>query len=419
MSSEMEAILARGITKTYRAGLGRARVREMLPAPTDRMVAKLFPKWWARDTFNALDDVSLSVEPGSSIGIVGHNGAGKTTLLKVISGVTAPTKGHVRVAGRVAALIDMVVGFHPELTGRENVSLFGILHGFGRRDMAQRIDRIFEFAEIDELADTPVKRYSAGMAGRLGFATIAALDVDILLVDEVLAVGDAAFQRKCIAWLKDYREKGGTLLFVSHNLGLVRSMTQETIWIDHGRLIDRGPTAEILSRYARAAEQRDDQHMRMWVGRAVRSMAARGLHRWGAGGARVEDVHVREQSGMSAGVDIDITYDVQLVERAVFCVGFVDESGRDLGAAASPPLALTEPRGTLRCSIRPLPLRTGVYFPVVAILSADGAVLDRWRLDRAVVVERDGEATLVDTFGPVDMSAEWSQESEAVWGQRI
>jgi ABC-type polysaccharide/polyol phosphate transport system ATPase subunit len=419
MSSDMEAIVARGITKTYRAGVGRARVREMLPAPTDRIVAKLFPRWWTRDTFNALEDVWLSVESGSSVGIVGHNGAGKTTLLKVISGVTAPTNGHVRVAGRVAALIDMVVGFHPELTGRENVSLFGILHGFGRREMVQRIDRIFEFAEIDELADTPVKRYSAGMAGRLGFATIAALDVDILLIDEVLAVGDAAFQRKCIAWLHEYRERGGTLLFVSHNLGLVRSMTHRAIWIDHGHLVDDGPTSDILPRYARASEQRDDQHMQMSVGRAVRSMAARGLHRWGAGGARVEDVHIRQESGASPGVEIEISYDVPLIERAVFCVGFVDESGRDIGAAVSPTLSLTEHRGTLRCSIRPLPLRTGVYFPVVAIISADGAVLDRWRLDRAVVVDRDGEATLVDTFGPVDLSAEWSQESEAVWGQRI
>lgn len=173
----MDLIVARGLTKTYRVGVGRARVREMVPPPFDRALGRLFPRWWARETFNALEDVTLSVQDGSSVGIVGHNGAGKTTLLRVIAGVTAPTHGSMAVSTRIAALIDALVGFHPDLTGRENVYLLGAMHGFGRRTMASRIDQILEFAEIEEMVDTPIKRFSAGMVSRLGFATITALGV--------------------------------------------------------------------------------------------------------------------------------------------------------------------------------------------------------------------------------------------------
>ena len=171
----MDAITLSSVKKTYRIGVGRARVREMLPPPIDRAARRVFPRWWARDTFNALEDVSLSIPSGSSVGIVGHNGAGKTTMLKIIAGVTAPVSGSVSVTGRVAALLDVVVGLHPELTGRENIYLFGAMHGLGRRSMRERIDRVIEFAEIDDQIDTPLKRCSAGMVTRIGFgATTAA-----------------------------------------------------------------------------------------------------------------------------------------------------------------------------------------------------------------------------------------------------
>jgi ABC-type polysaccharide/polyol phosphate transport system ATPase subunit len=158
----VELITARNLTKTYRIGVGRARVREMLPWPIDKAVAKMFPNWWRRDTFNAVDDVSLSVEAGTCVGLVGHNGAGKTTLLKVLSGVTTPTSGDIRIRGRIAALIDLLVGFHPDLTGRENVYLLGSFHGVGRKAMNARIDRVFEFAEIDEMAIRPAWRPGSG-----------------------------------------------------------------------------------------------------------------------------------------------------------------------------------------------------------------------------------------------------------------
>jgi ABC-type polysaccharide/polyol phosphate transport system ATPase subunit len=402
----VDAISARNLAKTYRIGVGRARVREMLPWPFDHAVARAFPRWWLKDTFDALDDVTLTVETGSSVGIVGHNGAGKTTLLKVISGVTEPTRGTISTSGRIAALLDVLVGFHQELTGRENAYLLGAMQGFGRRAMTARMDDIFEFAEIDDAADTPLKRYSAGMVARLGFGIFASIDVDTLLVDEVLAVGDAAFQRKCIRWLDEFRTGGGTLLFVSHNLGLVRTMTERVVWLDHGTVKGDGPTASVLGDYARAMEHRQVEDVRGSRKQVKKLMVGRGLQRWGAGGARVEEVHVEGPS--RDGVEISIAYDASEVAKAVFCIGFVDEMGQEVGATASPSLATKGHRGEVSCQISPLPFRSGVYFPVVAILSPEGLVRDRWKLDRAIVVDRNGDDLMSREFGPVAIDADWA-----------
>jgi hypothetical protein len=302
-----------------------------------------------------------------------------------------------------------VIGFHPDLTGRENIFLLGAIHGFSRRDMTERIEQILDFAEIHDLADTPLKRFSAGMIARLGFSIISALDVEILLVDEVLSVGDSAFQRKCVRWLDDYRGRGGTLVFVSHNLGLVRSMTDRVVWLDHGRVVEDGSTAHVLISYARAMEQRDQPEA---TGRALaprRVMASRGLYRWGAGGARVEEVHVGEPSADGKALEITINYQVDAMNTGVFCVGFLDEHGRELGAAVSPQISFPGTRGSVRCLIRPLPLRMGIYFPIVAILSLDGRVQDRWQLERAIVVEGNGGPTAPEDFGPMDISSSWSR----------
>jgi ABC-type polysaccharide/polyol phosphate transport system ATPase subunit len=404
----MDAIFIDKVTKTYRLGVGRARVREMLPSPLDRGVKTLFPRWWSRDTFNALEEVSISIQSGSSVGIVGHNGAGKTTLLKVIAGVTDPTAGRVTVNGRVAALIDVLIGFHPDLTGRENIFLLGAIYGFGRRSMSTRVDRILEFAEINELADTPLKRFSAGMIARLGFSIITVLDVEGLLIDEVLAVGDAGFQRKCIRWLDMYSANGGTLMFVSHNLGLVRNMTERVIWLDHGRVASDGPTAETLSQYARAMEHRSGATPAHRAANVRKIMREHGHDRWGAGGVRVEEVRVGEVPSDGEALRVAISYESAAeVERAIFCLGFVDEHGREVGAAASPPLPLVATGGSVECHMEPLPLRSGIYFPVVAILSPEGLVRDRWQLERAVVVDREGETPMPD-LGPIEIHSRWN-----------
>jgi ABC-type polysaccharide/polyol phosphate transport system ATPase subunit len=404
----MDAIVTEHLTKTYRVGIGRARVREMMPPPVDHAVERLFPNWWNRDTFNALQDLSIAIESGTSVGIVGHNGAGKTTLLKILAEVTAPTKGSVKVSGRVAALIDVMVGFHPDLTGRENVYLLSAMLGYGRRAVSGKIEEILEFADIGELIDTPLKRFSAGMVSRIGFATITALDIDVLLVDEVLAVGDANFQRKCIRWLEGYRARGGTLLFVSHNLALVRNMTDRVFWLDHGKLVGDGSTSSVLADYGKAMERRDFSDAALSRGEVRKVMAARGLNRYGAGGARVGEVHFGQPKDDGSELHVTISYEATDLDEALFCVGFIDESGREVGSASSPLVHLTRGEGSVGCQITPLPLRDGVYFPFVAILSGDGIVRDRWRLDRAVAVDRRGSMAIAGEFGPVDIAATWS-----------
>lgn len=401
----VDAVTIDAVTKRYRIGVGRARIREAIPPPIDRAVARMAPRWWAKDSFKVLDDVSLSVPDGEAVGIVGHNGAGKTTLLKVIAGVTTPDTGRVVVGRRIGALIDALVGFHPDLTGRENVFLLGSMHGFSHREMAPRIDRVLEFAEISEMADTPLKRFSAGMAARLGFATITALDVDVLLVDEILAVGDTNFQRKCINWLDDFRNGGGTLLFVSHNLGLVRNMTRRAVWIDAGKVMAEGATGEVLAAYGAAMERRVSGDPRFTRRGTDRIMTARGLDRWGSGEVRVEEVHVSEPTEEGT-LEAQITYGATGVASARFCLGLMDESGRELGSAVSPAVSLEASGGVARCRIERLPLHAGLYFPVVAIVSESGATYDRWKLDRAVVVERP-EGFQAD-LGPVDIGAAWT-----------
>ena len=404
----MDVVTVRDVTKTYRLGVGRARVREMLPPPIDGVVSRLLPGWWNRNTFHALEDVSLSVAAGSSLGIVGANGAGKTTLLKVIAGVTEPTRGEIAVRGRVAALIDLLVGFHPDLTGRENIEFFGALHGIGRRTMANRAPGILEFAEIEDLADTPLKRYSAGMGARLGFGVLTALDVDVIVVDEVLTVGDGDFQRRCVQWLQGFRAGGGTLLFVSHNLALVRDMTERVLWMRDGRVADDGPAGKVVAEYMRELESHDPQRLGFGTGPAWRRIRAGGTRRWGIGGASIKGVRFNEHNGNGAPLELTIAYEASLDDQAVFLVGFSDDSGREVGGAASTPRSLNLPRGEIRCEVASLPLRSGTYFPTVAILSSDGRVRDRWKLDRAIVVDRNGEAEAPDTFGPLAIRATWS-----------
>jgi hypothetical protein len=184
-------------------------------------------------------------------------------------------------------------------------------------------------------------------------------------------------------------------------------MTERAVWLDHGQVVSDGDTSSILMEYGRAMERRHEPEEVRAKGQVRKLMKSRGMNRWGMGGARVEEVHVGEVDGDGAALDIRIAFDVSDVERAIFCVGFIDENGTEIGAAASPALSVNGSTGEIVCSIRPLPLRSGIYFPVVAIVSEDGVVRDRWQLDRAVVVDRNGDESL-DGFGPIDISADWS-----------
>jgi lipopolysaccharide transport system ATP-binding protein len=197
----------------------------------------------------ALKEVSFEVKEGQVLGIVGRNGAGKSTLLKILSRVTEPTEGLVEIRGRVGSLLEVGTGFHPELTGRENIFLNGAILGMRREEIQSKFDEIVDFAEVEKFIDTPVKRYSSGMYLRLAFAVAAHLEPEILVVDEVLAVGDAEFQRKCLGKMSDVAQQGRTVLFVSHNMSAVLRLTQETLVIDHGQLLLRAPTPEAVDFY--------------------------------------------------------------------------------------------------------------------------------------------------------------------------
>lgn len=201
------------------------------------------------EEFWALENITLNIKEGERLGIIGRNGAGKSTLLKILSRITEPTKGSVRLMGRVASLLEVGTGFHPELTGRENIFLNGAILGMGKKEIARKFDAIVQFAEIERFLDTPVKRYSSGMYVRLAFSVAAHLESDILIVDEVLAVGDAAFQKKCMSKMESVTKEGRTILFVSHNMGAISELCTCAALLHKGVLIKTGAVADVLAEY--------------------------------------------------------------------------------------------------------------------------------------------------------------------------
>ena len=207
------------------------------------------------ETFFALEDVSFNVDRGDALALVGRNGAGKSTMLKLISRITAPTTGEIRIHGRVASLLEVGTGFHYELTGRENVYLNGSILGMSRQEISRKMDEIIEFSEIDQFIDTPVKRYSSGMYVKLGFAVAATLAPDILVCDEVLAVGDLAFQQKCLNKMSDVARSGRAVLYVSHNMRTVSQLCNRALFLDHGRLLYDGSTERAIELYGGAGNR--------------------------------------------------------------------------------------------------------------------------------------------------------------------
>ncbi len=203
----------------------------------------------SKSDFWALKDVSFEIKQGEVVGIIGRNGAGKSTLLKILSRITEPTEGYAEIRGRVGALLEVGTGFHPELTGRENIYLNGSILGMKRREIAKKFDEIVDFAEVEKFIDTPVKHYSSGMYVRLAFAVAAHLEPEILIVDEVLAVGDASFQKKCLGKMGNVAKKGRTVLFVSHNMGAVKSLCKSAILLAAGQITTTGETEAIIDSY--------------------------------------------------------------------------------------------------------------------------------------------------------------------------
>jgi ABC-type polysaccharide/polyol phosphate transport system ATPase subunit len=242
-TSETSAIEFQQVSKRFQLREGRT-LREFLPA-------FLQGQGWS-PPFYALHDVSFSVARSESVGIIGRNGSGKSTLLKLMAGVMAPSQGQVRIHGHISPLIELGAGFHPDLTGRENVYLNASILGMPSKEIRARFRDIIDFAELWDFVDTPVKRYSSGMYVRLGFAVAVYCDPDILLVDEVMAVGDAPFQEKCLAKMREFHNRGVTIILVSHALPMVEGFCQRALWIHGGQLMADGPTHEVASRYKEA-----------------------------------------------------------------------------------------------------------------------------------------------------------------------
>lgn len=253
----------------------------------------------SKERFWALKDVSFEVKRGEVLGIIGRNGAGKSTLLKILSRITEPTEGRVRIRGRVASLLEVGTGFHPELTGRENIFLNGTILGMTRREIQKKFDEIVAFAEVEKFLDTPVKRYSSGMYVRLAFAVAAHLEPEILVVDEVLAVGDAQFQKRCLGKMKDVASQGRTVLFVSHNMGAVTNLCTRALTLQQGSIVFDGETHEAISQYSRSGGESSGS--RRWVD----------LPR-APGDDRVRLVEVRCRSGGDVSGDIAIDKPVNL-----------------------------------------------------------------------------------------------------------
>jgi ABC-type polysaccharide/polyol phosphate transport system ATPase subunit len=271
------AVRAEGVSRRFRVRPHETRtLKELVLAPGR---ARATDVW-------ALRDVSFAIGAGEAVGLVGRNGSGKTTLLKLVSGILKPTSGRLDVEGRVGSLLELGAGFHPDFTGRENVFLNGAIHGLSRAQVRERLEEVVAFAELEDAIDLPVRTYSSGMVMRLGFAVAAHVEADLLLLDEVFAVGDEAFQRKCFGKIFEFKQRGGTIVFVSHDASAVERLCDRAILLRHGTVELDGPTHEAILRYHRLLAADEDPAER-----------GAGLREWGSGEARVESVALVGEDG--------------------------------------------------------------------------------------------------------------------------
>ena len=372
-----------GLGKKYTIGhqsQGRSNykaLRDVIAEKSKNFIGRIFSPFsqlsageQGNEEFWALKDISFEVNEGDRIGIIGRNGAGKSTLLKILSRITEPTEGDVWIRGRVASLLEVGTGFHPELTGRENIFLNGAVLGMSNADIKNKFDEIVEFAEVERFLDMPVKRYSSGMYVRLAFAVAAHLEPDILVVDEVLAVGDAEFQKKCLGRMESAGREGRTVLFVSHNMGMIRELTMNGVWLHEGRLQFAGGAAETVNKYLSAAHIHND------------SMADLSDHRNRLGGMKKILMRVSlKNSGnefsnnftQSENIRLEVDYDAAPAGVKIAGLGFIvtSDEGVRVGSfntymAYKPPYELPQ-KGAVAFEIFNRQLNPGTYYVTVSI----------------------------------------------------
>lgn len=343
-------IRVEGLAKEYRIGANEGpyrTVRESLTglvtAPLRRLTGDHSKKGRC---FWALEDVSFTVGRGEVVGVIGRNGAGKSTLLKILSRITPPTKGAITMAGRVGSLLEVGTGFHPELSGRENIFLNGAILGMRRKEIAEKLDDIVAFAEVEAFLDTPIKRYSSGMHVRLAFAVAAHLHPEILLVDEVLAVGDSAFQRKCLGKVDEIARGGRTVLFVSHQMSQIRRLCSRVLWLREGRLEAQGRSDEVIGQYEASlstknvCERDPDNRFLAWS--------------LDDGGHTLENTHE----------SVVVHTEINLRERIVnghFGLAIANDEGQIVAGWAFDDVNLGAGRARLALTLECLPIRPGTY----------------------------------------------------------
>jgi lipopolysaccharide transport system ATP-binding protein len=361
--------------------------------------------------FWALNDVSLEVHAGDCFGIVGSNGSGKSTLLKLITGIVQPTNGNVITNGRIASLLELGAGFHPELTGRENIFLNGSVFGLSRRQMLKRLDEIIDFTELGDFIDTPIKHYSSGMYVRLGFAVAIHIDPDLLLVDEVLAVGDAAFQHKCLDRIGKFRGQGGTLMFVSHDLETVQTLCNKAIWLEDGQVRAAGGPTDVAMAYLNGVADREES-----TAEGAQALVEARPH-WGTGKVRILEVKLCDDTGTpryifatGGAMEVRLRYRVEgRVEEPVFGIAIHHQNGAhlcgpntDLGGLRIPALM---GEGHLVYRIPALPLLEGAYVISAAVVARGDTETYDYH-DRAYPFRVLNSASR-ERYGVVMLGGEW------------
>jgi ABC-type polysaccharide/polyol phosphate transport system ATPase subunit len=395
------AIVAQEVSKLYRRFLHKNQFRTLKSALVNGdLLADLAPD----QTFTALKDVSFEVPKGCTYGVIGENGSGKSTLLKLLAGITKPSSGRLSVDGRISALIELGAGFHPEISGRENVMINGIMLGLNRRQIEERFDDIVAFAELERFIDAPVKTYSSGMYMRLGFAVAIHVEPEVLLVDEVLAVGDEGFTRKCLDKIGEFRRRGRTILIVTHSLGLVDKMCDEALWLRHGEVIAKGDPKRVVDEYLLYVAGAEEKHLAqepapegepdLRPGRDPQEDHA--LHgyrqgRWGAREIEIAKVRLLASDGRARhvfvpGESFSVALDVivrESVEDFVFGIGIYTADGIHVYGTNThienykPQIAAAD--GEVRFVFEDLRLVEGTYLIDVAAHRRDGTPYDYLR----------------------------------------
>lgn len=395
MNSADTVIAVEQVTKSFRLLGGGLTLKSVL---LDRLRGRKTPR------FEALKDITFSVNRGETLGIVGANGAGKSTLLALIAGTIEPNAGAILTRGTIASLLELGAGFHPELTGRENIFLYGAIMGIPRRRMRERFDAIVEFSGIEEFIDQPVKHYSSGMYVRLGFAVAVEVDPDILLIDEVLAVGDESFQRKCMAKIHDFHERGKTMLIISHDLSTITEVSDRILFLDQGELKGLGNPEGMIRRYRGAVGER----------------RSRGLKReWGTGEVTLKNLSVRTEQGhplrepLRAGDGLQLRFEysaARKIDRPIFGFSLEDSDGRLLHGSntgmAGLEIDAIEGRGKITLALPSLSLGTGSYLLSVSVHSWDHSE-HYHRLDHAVGFALENPR---EFDGALDLESRWNLE---------